>query len=29
LVFFSAAGATSVGFDANLGNGKWAYPQFQ
>jgi len=32
LVSFDAAGATnraSVGYDPNLGTGKWAYPAFQ
>jgi hypothetical protein len=32
LVWFGAGGATSatgVGYDPNLGTGKWAYPQFQ
>ncbi len=32
LVWFGSGGATSatsVGYDPNLGAGKWAYPQFQ
>ena len=32
LVWFGAGGATSatpVGYDPNLGTGKWAYPPFQ
>ena len=32
LVWFGSGGATSatsVGYDPNLGTGKWAYPQFQ
>jgi hypothetical protein len=31
-VWFGAGGATSatpVGYDPNLGTGKWAYPPFQ
>jgi hypothetical protein len=32
LVWYGSAGATSatsVGYDPNLGTGKWAYPAFQ